>query len=556
MRYTLKTVFTKIPDNVSVMEYFEIRNVKISFGFVGILTAFLAGIVPVLLFVIKYPVGAFATAAGLVVGIVSLFFVLKVNSKLGCAFMITFMELAILFVYYNALVLSEHKETAPLVVITLIALSIIVLIPSGILIGKRYPIIFGLLYGASVLVIMKISGLKEFIDRMPLFGASYGIAAVLIYYITRIQDEILEKATKESEKSVRSLTDIRSIVKRMRSFKGDLDQSQDSILNELERIDDVFKSNNEILDAMFSVYDNLSKELSTTKNSLDLFLNSIWNITNQIENQKKIVDSNHASQETMLQTIEDIASNVKRTDEINTRLNQIAETGRDQLTRSIKTIEDLGEYQKRLQDIVNILTTVTQETNVLALNASIEASHAGSVGRGFAIVAKEIKELAKTSGKHTKDISLLINEMNAKISDSVGTVRNVGGMLIEITDNVKVSYESVARIAGSMSDFTERSRQMFEEIKQLVTITSNINENASKGDTISAEFVEGFKSFEGFFEQFNEIITRMKEYGEQSVEILKNVSIIKNENAVINTNMNELLQNSNTDTEDKIQETA
>lgn len=542
MLKALRLVFSRMDDNLGIREYFLLRNMKISFGFVGIITVFLSMVIPVLLFVVKYPFAAIATSTGLLVAILSLFLVLKGRTRLGCSIIIVTIEVLILFVYYNTLFHTDDPSQPPLVIITLVAFSMIVLIPSGILINKFFSLFFGAGFGVAVIIMIILSGYQPLVSRAVLFAASYGIASTLIYFITGIQDQLLKKAVNESESSRRTLGDIQAMMGSMKQFKTELDGSQASISNELDRIDGMFKNNTQVYDSLFNVHGLLTGELSTTRERLTGLLDSISRITGQIESQTKIVSSHSREQESMYAVLEEISGNVKRTDEINTRLNSLAENGRNQISGSIRLIEDIGQYGKKMLDIVAVLNSLTTDTNVLALNASIEASHAGKVGQGFAVVAREIKKLSESSGKHTKDITNLIDEMSKKIKAGVDSSNSVGALLLDITNNVKASYESVTHIAGSIEDFRTRTHRMLDEIRELARLSDGIGRDSTEGSRLSKQFSDSFHTFEEYFDSFNDIMTNLRQESAKSLEILDNISSIRRENTEINRNMNELLQ--------------
>ena len=87
-------------------------------------------------------------------------------------------------------------------------------------------------------------------------------------------------------------------------------------------------------------------------------------------------------------------------------------------------IQELGESSKRISNIVEVIRQISEQTSLLALNASIEAAHAGEQGRGFAVVADEVSSLAKRVGQSAKDIEDLIATIKDQTSDAVSTMQN------------------------------------------------------------------------------------------------------------------------------------
>ena len=537
----LKVIFSKLDQTISAEEFFKIRSLKISFTFISLITFFMIIVIPILAFVIKNQVGAVATALGTVINFFCLFLVVKRKPKAGCALIIFIFQILILYVFYNSLVVSPNKELAAPTMITLMAFSIVVFVPSGILVNKFYSLIFGIVYCVCVMILVKVSNVEALVSRIPLFATTYIVLSALIYYITDIQDKILSKAMLESKNSRDALGEVKSIINKISNFKDELDKSQVSVSDELNKIDQIFTANSMSINRIFDIYGNLDDGLNKTKDNLKSFISSIKNIISLITEQKGIIDSHSTSQESLYQTIGVITTNIKDTDKINSNLSKMAEEGKIILSHSTNSIKSVEEYQKKMGDIVLIISNVASQTNLLAMNASIEAAHAGEKGRGFSVVAKEIKKLAESSGRSAKEIGELINEMSGKITESSDLTKNVEKILFDITEYVSLSYKSISNISFSMDEFLNKVRLLLEEIRELVLITESINKSAADGNNLSEQFVLIFNQFQKHFSDFNSTVMNMKEQRDKSEEIMNNITIIKEENSVINDNINNIL---------------
>lgn len=141
---------------------------------------------------------------------------------------------------------------------------------------------------------------------------------------------------------------------------------------------------------------------------------------------------------------------------------------------SSKTISDLGESIQRIGVIANAIKEIAEQTNLLALNAAIEAARAGEQGRGFAVVADEVRKLAERTATSTKDIAKTISEINA-ISGSA----------------VKSMQDAVVEVEGGITLI----RKNGEGLKQIMSATMNVSErvdhiaNASKEQSVAGESV-------------------------------------------------------------------
>jgi len=177
------------------------------------------------------------------------------------------------------------------------------------------------------------------------------------------------------------------------------------------------------------------------------------------------------------------------------------------VTGSAEVVKNLGERSREIGQIVDTISGIAEQTNLLALNAAIEAARAGEQGRGFAVVADEVRKLAEQSQKASKQIALLINEIqletqNAVISMDEGThqvklgtevAQSAGHAFIEITTLV----DQVSSMVGEIS---EEFQQMAIGSQKIVTSVTDIYETSraitGQTQTVSAATQEQSASVE------------------------------------------------------------
>lgn len=169
------------------------------------------------------------------------------------------------------------------------------------------------------------------------------------------------------------------------------------------------------------------------------------------------------------------------------------ETIREQIQETSKRIKRLGESSQEIGDIVNLITEISDQTNILALNAAIQASMAGEAGRGFAVVADEVQRLAERTGDATKQIEALVktiqadtNEATVSMEQSTANVvkgakltENAGGALDRIE---QVSMNLAQRIL-EISDATKSQADESVKITQIMDAIQEITEKTSAGST-------------------------------------------------------------------------
>jgi methyl-accepting chemotaxis protein len=141
-----------------------------------------------------------------------------------------------------------------------------------------------------------------------------------------------------------------------------------------------------------------------------------------------------------------------------------------------KVIHDLGEESKQISDVVQVIKEVADQTNLLALNAAIEAARAGEQGRGFAVVADEVRKLAERTAQSTVEISTMIGKIQSSASEAVEVMEKV----VESVGNGKELAESAGKVIASIEEDSSKVSAAVTEISNALKEQSNASQDIAK----------------------------------------------------------------------------
>ena len=185
------------------------------------------------------------------------------------------------------------------------------------------------------------------------------------------------------------------------------------------------------------------------------------------------VDTVAAAAEEMTGSIAEIAQQISRSTEI-------AQDAADRVEQTNTDVAALNEAATKIGDIVSLINDIAEQTNLLALNATIEAARAGEAGKGFAVVASEVKTLAEQTGKATSSISDQINGIQGATGKAVDAIANIGEVISEM-NNIS------AAIAAAMEEQRAAASEITRAAQDAATGSREVSQSIASVDAAASE---------------------------------------------------------------------
>ncbi len=535
-----KRILGKTPLGLHVEDYFNLRRKRVSLIFLMIIGVTVLVFIPISFLLIHNTVAGIGSVLIAVTILVGIMFVLNGKDRLGSAILLTFIALILVGILLQpALVKADNY----IVVLTsVLGLAMIIMIPAGIIVSAQFVTGLGVFFAITFNICTTISGDPLALSRRAIVAVVFLAASFVLLYLTKLQNNLLALSVGEWEKSSSALASVSEIMVRIGELKKEADSSSGAIASSFDAIGEIlaaFVLKNEDL---YRASGSLGEASESAQGNLANLLSSVDSVRDSAVRQKTLVDTQSSSQDRMVKAVESIRSDIGRADEATRKLNSLAESGRGILGKTIASIKGLGEYQAKTLEIVGTLAKISNQTNLLAMNAAIEAAHAGEAGSGFAVVAESVRDLADSSGVRTKEIAGIVRTMNGEIEGSAEGIQAVATSLYQMMEETQRAYDLISNIARTMDDFVGENRELAEGVRSISDLAGSIKESAERQRGISDSFAATFRTLKSTVGMLSGAIAELKSFDEQSATIIGKASSAKDESNAVNQAINQLLQ--------------
>ena len=249
------------------------------------------------------------------------------------------------------------------------------------------------------------------------------------------------------------------------------------------RITQIEISSGEMYDNLDGIHEKIqeeNKQIIGASSALEEISANTSSLSNQITRQAESVSTTSAAVEEMAASILNVARVADSRQNVTESLITMTKEGSEKIEEANVIVQEAVKNMGAMQEMLEVINNITSQTNLLSMNAAIEAAHAGDAGKGFAVVADEIRKLAESTAENARDISDSLTGLINGINQTASVTKESGESFRRIEVEVRDFVHAFAEISASTKELSEGSKEIQDSTISLLDITSNIKTGAQE----------------------------------------------------------------------------
>ena len=330
---------------------------------------------------------------------------------------------------------------------------------------------------------------------------------------------------------------MRNMVGKIHSFSSDMNLSFDQMQSHLEETAAAISQINENTRRSSDQMEKQNAAVSFSRSRIDEITKLLSSLNDIVENQASAVQESTASIDLMMKTFSGIDDRIIRTVGAFEKLIEISRSGK-QLQDNVNTkITGITNDSGKLTEANEVIQNIAAQTNLLAMNAAIEAAHAGEAGKGFAVVADEIRKLAETSAVQSGTINSFLTQIINDIHEVQSIASEAGQSFTDVDVSVHTMSGEMAEMKDAVAEQMIGSREIMTALGDIRSITEQVRSDTGEIFKINEGINE---SMGNLFQMSSELNQTMKEISSGIGEIRKSSIFISESGKENKENMLEL----------------
>ncbi len=364
------------------------------------------------------------------------------------------------------------------------------------------------------------------IDHEEALAEASSLASVLSYWITVTSIILIGLSAVIGTWLARSLAKpILNLTTTIRQIESESDLTRQVEVDRSDELGEAAESLNSMLrkfhGSIHNVDETIGQLVDTAAHTSEVCEQTDKAIQNQLSQTTLVANSMGE----MNSSVQDIADNINETVAVATEVNEQTNKGRQAMKRTTQktnnlvteiehasqVITDLEKNSAQIGAVLDVIRGIAEQTNLLALNAAIEAARAGEQGRGFAVVADEVRSLASRTQESTEEIDQMIQSLQSGTREAVSVMEQSRGHVNDTVEQVSTIDSSFNAISTSIEKINAMAAQVAAAVAQQTLVTAEVNSNIEQINLMTQETAAAMKIASGAEKNLSALVVNLRQ---------------------------------------------
>ena len=277
----------------------------------------------------------------------------------------------------------------------------------------------------------------------------------------------------------KAITSLKNLIFEVKDASGNTVNISERVISSANETSDNVSSILDQIESVKNLFSNLSGAVNVTSESVEDITANINELAAKINDQSSAVTQTSTALEELSATINNVNNIANSNLAESKQLTMVTAQGGEKIEETKNIVEDIERHAADMYEILEIINNIASQTNLLAMNASIEAAHAGEYGKGFSVVADEIRKLAESTSDNSNKISSLLGMINEKIAVASNISTESQSSFSDIDVSLQKFINGFTEIAYNMNEMSAGTGELNQAASNLANITKTIESSAS-----------------------------------------------------------------------------
>lgn len=297
-------------------------------------------------------------------------------------------------------------------------------------------------------------------------------------------------------------------------------------------------------------FDQISESMERAVRAINSTNDQVKTLVHDNRDQTAAIDESSSAISSMATTVDGIRENAVKRSHAAEEMRELVSDGDNKISATNAILEEVMGQLDEIGEVVTLIDSITEQTNLLSMNAAIESAHAGEFGKGFAVVAEEIRSLAESTADNAQKINEAISNTIKKVTEAHSSSRSASAAFTKVSRHAAEMIDSFALITREIATIGEQTKQITQKTDITALAADKINSYctnlAAQQETVAQEinsirtlFQNALSSIHEISRGTEDIVTRMDAVGSLSKESYKNMTDLENVLEEFKTNEND-----------------